>query len=103
MPSQSYINAHVKLTPKSPLSNFGNASSVVALPALTFCNPAVQVSRTPGADHIDRRIDHLYALLARGGPFARPSARLQALGFVYCRGFGIREEVDQRLGCNRLL
>jgi hypothetical protein len=45
VPSQSHIKLHGKLTLKSSLSNFGNASSVVVPPALPFCNPAVQVSR----------------------------------------------------------
>jgi len=36
------INANVRLTLKSRLSNFGKASSVVSLRALPFCNPAVQ-------------------------------------------------------------
>jgi len=55
---------------EAPLRNFGNARSVLALQALAFCNPAVQVSRLrpflmlidkaskvtrahPGADYID--------------------------------------------------
>jgi len=74
-----------------------------------------ELSRRPGHDRngagigaaraaADRRIDNLYALFGEGAVRSRVrSARLQALGFVYRRGLWIREEVDQRLGCNRLL
>jgi hypothetical protein len=76
------------------------AKNSAGAPVMIAMVPALGAARAAA----DRRIDNLCALFDEGAVRSRVrSARLQALGFVYRRGLWVREEVDQRLGCNRLL